>query len=92
MSLAGLEAQFQLSYHHLSNFSPSVMQTRNTAGASPELNEGQFVNSCLIPPLNLCLTTRQNTFLLSPYIHLFLLYPISMLSGRLKSIFFQEAC
>lgn len=88
MSLAGLEAQFQLSYHHLSNFSPSVMQTRNTEGASPELNEGQFVNSCLIPPLNLCLTTRQNTFLLSPSIHLFLLYPISMLSGRLKSIFF----
>ena len=92
MSLAGLEVQFQLSYRHLSQLSPSVMQTRNTAGASPELNKGQFVNPRLIPPLKLCLTTRQNTFLLSLSTHLFLLYPISMLSGHLKSIFFQEAC
>lgn len=53
VSLPGLEAQFQLSYHHLSHFSHSVMQTRNTAGASPELNEGQFVNPRLIPPLTL---------------------------------------
>ena len=92
MSLPGLEARFQLSYHHLSSFSPSIVQTRNAAGASPELNEGQFVNPLLIPPLNLCLPTRQNTFLLSLSIHLFLLYPISMLSGHLKSIFFQEGC
>lgn len=92
MSLPGLEARFQLSYYHLSSFSPSIVQTRNAAGASPELNEGQFVNPLLIPPLNLCLPTRQNTFLLSLSIHLFLLYPISMLSGHLKSIFFQEGC
>lgn len=70
VSLPGLEARFQLSYHHLSNFSPSIMQTRNTAGASPELNEGQFVNPLLISPLNLCFPTRQNTFLLSLSIHL----------------------
>lgn len=93
VSLPGLEARFQLSYHHLSSFSPSIVQTRNAAGASPELNEGQFVNRLLIPPLNLCLPTRQNTSLsVHPsfpslsHLHAFRPSQVHLLPGRLLTL------